>query len=55
MKKVTTDRQGRPRYVAPLLELIDVRPEKGFAASDEYPGTGGIGTMSYDDFYLENE
>lgn len=54
MKKVTTDRQGRPRYVAPLLELIDVRPEKGFAASD-YPEPGGLSPMSYDDFYLENE
>lgn len=54
MKKVTTDRQGRPRYVAPLLELIDVQPEKGFAASD-YPETGGLDPMSYDDFYLGNE
>ena len=54
MKTVTTNREGRPCYVAPLLEQIDVQTEKGFAASD-YPGTGGVGPMgSYDDYY-DNE
>ena len=54
MKTVTTNREGRPCYVAPLLEQIDVQTEKGFAESD-YPGTGGVGPMgSYDDYY-DNE
>ena len=56
MKNVTTLRAGKLCYVTPLLEQIDVRPEKGFATSD-YPGTGGTSPMSssYDDYYLDNE
>lgn len=51
MKTVTTNREGRLCYVAPLLEQIDVQAEKGFATSD-YPGTGGTSPMSsYDDYY----
>ena len=54
MKTVTTNREGRPCYVAPLLEQIDVQPEKGFANS--FPGGGVEPTgASYDDFYLDNE
>ena len=54
MKRVSTTEEGKSRYVAPLLEQIDVQTEKGFAASD-YPGTGGVGPMgSYDDYY-DNE
>jgi len=50
MKTVTTNREGRPCYVAPLLEQIDVQTEKGFAASD-----WGVSPMgSYDDYY-DNE
>lgn len=57
MKKVTTQQQGRACYAAPLLEQIDVQPEKGFATS--YPG-GDVENASaifksYDDFYLDNE
>lgn len=57
MKKVTTHREGRPCYVAPLLEQIDVQTEKGFATS--YPGGDvepvNVGTQSYDDFYTNYE
>ena len=54
MKNVTTHRAGKLCYVTPLLEQIDVQPEKGFANS--FPGGGVEPTgASYDDFYLENE
>ena len=54
MKKVSTTEEGKSRYVAPLLEQIDVQIEKGFA--DSYPGGGVEPTgASYDDFYLDNE
>ena len=54
MKRVSTTEEGRPRYVAPRLEQIDVQPEKGFANS--FPGGGVEPTgASYDDFYLDNE
>ena len=43
MKRVSTTEEGRPRYVAPRLEQIDVQNEKGFA--DSYPG-GGVEPMS---------
>ena len=39
MKRVSTTEEGRPRYVAPRIEQIDVQIEKGFA--DSYPGGGG--------------
>ena len=54
MKNVTTHRAGKLCYVTPLLEQIDVQPEKGFANSVP----GGVGEpsgASYDDFYLDNE
>ena len=54
MKNVTTPRAGKLCYVTPLLEQIDVQPEKGFANS--FPGGGVEPTgASYDDFYLDNE
>lgn len=54
MKNATTHRAGKPCYVAPLLEQIDVQPEKGFANS--FPGGGVEPTsLSYDDFYLDEE
>ena len=43
MKRVSTTEEGRPRYVAPRLEQIDVQIEKGVA--DSYPG-GGVEPMS---------
>ena len=43
MKRVSTTEEGKSRYVAPLLEQIDVQIEKGFA--DSYPG-GGVETLS---------
>ncbi len=43
MKRVSTTEEGRPRYVAPRIEQIDVQIEKGFA--DSYPG-GGVEPMS---------
>lgn len=54
MKKVTTNRKGGGRrYVAPLIEQIDVRVEKGFAGSgDPENGGGGVTELtSYDDSY----
>ena len=54
MKNVTTHRAGKLCYVTPLLEQIDVQPEKGFANS--FPGGGVEPTgASSDDFYLDNE
>ena len=54
MKKVTTNREGGGlRYVAPLIEQIEVQIEKGFAGSDD-PANGGGGVTeltSYDDSY----
>lgn len=43
MKRVSTTEEGKLRYVAPLLEQIDVQIEKGFA--DSYPG-GDVETLS---------
>ena len=43
MKNVTTHRAGKLCYVTPLLEQIDVQPEKGFANS--FPG-GGVEPLS---------
>ena len=43
MKNVTTLRAGKLCYVTPLLEQIDVQPEKGFANS--FPG-GGVEPLS---------
>ena len=43
MKRVSTTEEGRPRYVAPRIEQIDMQIEKGFA--DSYPG-GGVEPMS---------
>lgn len=43
MKRVSTTEEGRPCYVAPRIEQIDVQIEKGFA--DSYPG-GGVEPMS---------
>lgn len=40
MKTVTTNREGRPCYVAPLLEQIDVQTEKGFARHQITPEPG---------------
>ena len=31
-------------YEAPVVEVIEVEVEKGFAASDGYGETGGVGT-----------
>ena len=57
MKNVTTHRAGKLCYVTPLLEQIDVQPEKGFATSGDVPSSDGIEPLSCnDDFYLgENE
>ena len=44
MKRVSTTEEGKSRYVAPLLEQIDVQIEKGFA--DSYPG-GGVEPLSF--------
>ena len=49
MKTVTTNREGRPCYVAPLLEQIDVQTEKGFATSNP---SGPVSPMSYDDSFM---
>lgn len=43
MKRVSTTEEGKSRYVAPLLEQIDVQIEKGFA--DSYPG-GSVEPLS---------
>lgn len=53
-EECNTHRAGKLCYVTPLLEQIDVQPEKGFANS--FPGGGVEPTgASYDDFYLDNE
>lgn len=43
MKRVPTTQKGRLPYALPLIELIDVQTEKGFA--DSYPG-GDVESMS---------
>lgn len=43
MKRVPTTQKGRLPYAVPLIELIDVQTEKGFAES--YPG-GDVEPMS---------
>lgn len=57
MKKVSTHREGRQRYVAPLLEQIDVQIEKGFATSN--PGGAvepmSAGWLDYGDTYSGDE
>ncbi|MCD8033098.1 hypothetical protein LUF83_02210 [Alistipes sp.] len=43
MKRVPTTQKGRLPYAVPLIELIDVQTEKGFA--DSFPG-GDVEPMS---------